>query len=372
MKLTLSDGTVFSGLPFGALREARGEVVFNTGMVGYVETLTDPSYRGQILVTTYPLQGNYGVPEGPFESSRIQVQALIVHHHCLSPSHHTSRRTLGAWLKSEGIPAIEGVDTRGLTRHLREHGTIAGELSLEENDGIASVSPGGYPTISEHIDMSSVVEVVAGEEVVCYTGGELKILVVDTGTKENIVRCLQDLGATVIRVPWKHPWEEYVNRVDGVMLTNGPGDPAQLSPQADRVRAALGYGIPIFAICLGHQLLAQAAGAKTYKLKYGHRSHNQPVVDLSTRRAYLTSQNHGYAVDASGLTTEWEEWFVNLNDGSNEGIRHKWKPFRSVQFHPESAAGPRDTRFLFDEFLGLAGECRVSRSGNSNAKSRLQ
>lgn len=207
---------------------------------------------------------------------------------------------------------------------------------------------------------------------VCYPGGELNILVVDTGTKENIVRCLQDLGATVIRVPWKHPWEEYVNRVDGVMLTNGPGDPAQLSPQADRVRAALGYGIPIFAICLGHQLLAQAAGAKTYKLKYGHRSHNQPVVDLSTRRAYLTSQNHGYAVDASGLTTEWEEWFVNLNDGSNEGIRHKWKPFRSVQFHPESAAGPRDTRFLFDEFLGLAGECRVSRSGNSNAKSRLQ
>lgn len=361
MKLTLSDGTVFSGLAFGALRAAQGEVVFNTGMVGYVETLTDPSYRGQILVTTYPLQGNYGVPLGPFESSRIQVQALIVHRYCSRPSHHTSQRTLGDWLKSEEIPAMEGVDTRGLTRHLRRHGTIAGELRLEEHERITSMSIGDQARDLEDIDMSSVVDLVAGKEVVYYPGGNLTILVVDTGTKESIVRCLQTLGATVVRVPWNLPWEEYLNEVDGLMLTNGPGNPAQLSEQIDRVRAAFHCGIPILGICLGHQLLAQAAGAKTYKLKFGHRSHNQPVLELPTQRAYLTSQNHGYAVDATGLSGDWEEWFVNLNDGSNEGIRHKSKPFRSVQFHPESAAGPRDTQFLFAQFLRMAGECRVSK-----------
>jgi carbamoyl-phosphate synthase small subunit len=219
--------------------------------------------------------------------------------------------------------------------------------------------------------MSSVVELVAAKEVTYYPGGELKILVIDTGTKENIIRCLQTFGATVIRVPWNHPWETYLNRIDGLMLTNGPGDPANLSEPIERVRAALHCGIPIFGICLGHQLLALAAGAKTYKLKYGHRSHNQPVVDLITQRAYLTSQNHGYAVDVSPLANEWETWFVNLNDGSNEGIRHKSKPFRSVQFHPESAAGPRDTRFMFEDFLKLAGEFRTANlkrdktSGNS-------
>jgi carbamoyl-phosphate synthase small subunit len=371
MKLVLSDGAVFSGQSFGALREAQGEVVFNTGMVGYVETLTDPSYRGQVLVTTYPLQGNYGVPEGPFESSQIQVQALIVHQHTLRPSHHTSQRSLGAWLKSQGIPAIEGVDTRRLTRHLQRHGTIKGQLLLEEHEQVDSLPEGDLPARSEDIDMSSVVELVAAKEVTYYPGGELKILVIDTGTKENIIRCLQTLGATVIRVPWNHPWETYLNRVDGLMLTNGPGDPVNLSEPIERVRAALHCGTPIFGICLGHQLLALAAGAKTYKLKYGHRSHNQPVVDLTTQRAYLTSQNHGYAVDVSPLANEWETWFVNLNDGSNEGIRHKSKPFRSVQFHPESAAGPRDTRFMFEDFLKVAGEFRTANlkrdktSGNS-------
>jgi carbamoyl-phosphate synthase small subunit len=371
MKLVLSDGTVFTGQSFGALREAQGEVVFNTGMVGYVETLTDPSYRGQVLVTTYPLQGNYGVPEGPFESSQIQVQALIVHQHCPRPSHHTSQRSLGAWLKSQGIPAIEGVDTRRLTRHLQKQGTITGQLIFEENEKVNFLPQGDHLISSEEVDMSNVVELVAAKEVMHYPGGELKILVVDTGTKENIIRCLQTLGATVIRVPWNHPWEPYLNRVDGLVLTNGPGDPARLSQPIDRVRRALHYGIPIFGICLGHQLLALAAGAETYKLKYGHRSHNQPVVDLTTQRAYLTSQNHGYAVDVTRLTKEWETWFVNLNDGSNEGIRHKSKPFRSVQFHPESAAGPRDTRFMFEDFLRNAGEFRTANlnrdktSGNS-------
>jgi carbamoyl-phosphate synthase small subunit len=362
MNLVLSDGTVFYGRSFGALREAQGEVVFNTGMAGYVETLTDPSYRGQILVMTYPLQGNYGVPEGPFESSRIQVQALIVHRHSESPSHHTSRRSLGAWLKDQGVPAIEGVDTRTLTRHLQRHGTATGKLLFAEHEVLPS-SPAGGPRASlEHIDMSNVVELVTPNKVVHYPGGDLKILVVDTGTKESIIRNLRTLGATVIRVPGSYSWETYLDSVDGLMLTNGPGDPGDLSGPIERVRVALQRGLPIFGVCLGHQLLALAAGGGTYKLKYGHRSHNQPVIDLSTQRAYLTSQNHGYAVDAAPLARDWETWFVNLNDASNEGIRHRSKPFRSVQFHPEAAAGPRDTRFMFEEFLAIVGECRITRS----------
>jgi len=359
MELVLADGTVFSGRSFGALCEARGEVVFNTGMVGYVETLTDPSYRGQILVATYPLQGNYGVPRGPFESARIQVQALIVHQLCHQPSHHTSLRTLGAWLESHGVPAMEGVDTRSLTRHLRRHGTIEGQLLLDERERKNSL--GGDLLVSpEAVEMADVIGVVAPKEVRHYPGGDLRILLVDTGAKENIVRCLQTLGATVIRVPWNDPWETYLDQVDGLMLTNGPGDPDQLSEliHLRRVRHALHAGIPLLAICLGHQWLALAAGGTVYKLKYGHRSQNQPVLDLTTRRAYLTSQNHGYAVDVAGLKDEWEPWFINLNDGSNEGIRHKTKPFRSVQFHPEAAAGPHDTRFLFEDFLRAAGECR--------------
>src|SRR5215831_4155558 len=360
MELVLADGTVFAGRSFGALREAQGEVVFHTGMVGYVETLTDPSYQGQILVATYPLQGNYGVPEGPFESSHIQVQALIVHQQCLRPSHHTSQRSLGAWLASQGIPAMEGVDTRRLTRHLRRHGTIEGQLRLDAREKQACLAAGDALTSLEAVDMAGVIGVVVPQEVRQYPGGELRILLVDTGAKENIVRCLQTLGATVIRVPWHYAWETYLEQVDGLMLTNGPGDPAQVAEPIHlrRVRHALHAGIPLLGICLGHQWLALAAGGQVYKLKYGHRSQNQPVLDLTTRRAYLTSQNHGYAVDVTGLEDAWEPWFVNLNDGSNEGIRHKTKPFRSVQFHPEAAAGPRDTRFLFADFLRAAGACR--------------
>jgi carbamoyl-phosphate synthase small subunit len=212
--------------------------------------------------------------------------------------------------------------------------------------------------------MTSVVDLVAPKELAQYPGGELRILLVDTGAKENIVRCLQALGATVIRAPWNYPWETHLDTVDGLMLTNGPGDPAQLSApiHLHRVREALQQNIPTFGICLGHQWLALAAGGQIHKLRYGHRSHNQPVLDLTTQRAYLTSQNHSYAVEAAGLANEWEPWFANLNDGSNEGIRHKSKPFRSVQFHPEAAAGPRDTRFLFKDFLRIADEYRTTRA----------
>ena len=345
MKLCFADGTVFAGQPFGADREVRGEVVFNTGMTGYVETLTDPSYRGQILVLTYPLQGNYGVPEGPYESDRIQIQGLVVSHYSAEPSHHAATKSLGAWLQAAGVPAIAGVDTRTLTRRLRERGTMNGFLladdtPLEEAGKLAAGT-----------DMKHVIDLVVPKEIVRYPGGGAQILVIDTGAKENIVHSLQQRGAGVIRAPFNADWEPLLDEVDGVLLTNGPGNPALQGGLIGRIRQIMARGMPIFGICLGHQLLSLAAGATTYKLKYGHRSHNQPVMDLTTRRAYVTSQNHGYAVRAQSLPPDWEPWFTNLNDDSNEGIRHRCLPFRSVQFHPEAAAGPRDTGYLFDEFL---------------------
>ncbi len=355
--LQLLDGRAYLGTSFGADRKVAGEAVFCTGLTGYVETLTDPSYRGQILVLTYPLQGNYGVPGGPdamrsMESRRIQVLGLVVSRHCDGPSHHESRQSLGAWLKSEGVPAIEGVDTRSLTKHLRSAGTMAGTLD-----------PGTVPTEAPvHRVDPDFVAAVAPAETTWHGGpGGLRILVVDTGCKENIVRSLVSRGASVVRAPYNAPWEKHLGEVDGLLLTNGPGDPAQLSSLAARIRSALALGMPTFGICLGHQLLAIAAGATTYKLKFGHRSQNQPVQETSTQRAYVTSQNHGYAVDKSSLGSDWEQWFVNLNDGTNEGIRHKFRPFRSVQFHPEAAAGPQDTAYLFDEFLHMAAEVKSGR-----------
>lgn len=358
MKLVLADGTAFHGRSFGAPMEVRGEVVFNTGMVGYVEALTDPSYRGQILVLTYPLQGNYGVPDGPFESARIQVQGLIVHHHSDRPSHHAAARTLASWLHAHRVPAMTGVDTRSLTRHLRTHGTIDGQLLFEDRErGKRLVPPAA-------VDMSTVVDLVTPSEVTYHGDGKLRVLVVDTGAKENIVRCLQERGASVIRIPWNRPWDSYFDGGDALVLTNGPGDPARLADpvQLRRIERAMDLEIPILGVCLGHQWLAQAAGATIVKMKYGHRSHNQPVLDLRTRRAYLTSQNHGYAVDVTPLAADWEPWFVNLNDESNEGIRHRHKPFYSVQFHPDAAPGPRDTRFIFDELLAAAAASRRRRA----------
>ena len=355
MNLVLADGTVFPGRPFGAKREVRGEVVFNTAMTGYVEALTDPSYRGQILVMTYPLQGNYGVPKGGFESGQIQVQGLVVYHYASGPNHHESVRTLGEWLQADGVPAIEGVDTRTLTRRLREQGTTDGFLLGE------GLSLDEAKKNADAVQMRQVVDLVTSREIVRHPGGDLRILVVDTGSKENIIRSLQARGASVIRSPFFADWERLVDEVDGVMLTNGPGDPADADQLVGQLRTILAKGVPLLGICLGHQLLALAAGAKTYKLKYGHRSNNQPVMDLATRRAYVTSQNHGYAVRDDSLPPGWEPWFVNLNDGTNEGIRHQYRPFRSVQFHPEASAGPHDTAYLFDDFLHIVGQMRKAR-----------
>jgi carbamoyl-phosphate synthase small subunit len=349
MNLLLSDGSLFEGRPFGADRQVFGEVVFNTGMTGYVEALTDPSYRGQILVLTFPLQGNYGVPAGPFESGRIQVQGLVVSRHCTIPGHHASVRTLEDWLKDEGVPAIEGVDTRALTRRLRQSGTMEGALLSGSGANAAE---------AEKVDMREVIRLVAPREMVRYLGGELQILVIDTGCKESIIRSLRERGASVIRAPFFADWDALLDEVDGVVLTNGPGDPTDLGALVERLRGVLARGLPTFGICLGHQLLALAAGARTYKLKYGHRSFNQPVINRVTGKAFLTSQNHGYAVDERSLPQDWEPWFLNLNDGTNEGMRAALRPFRSVQFHPEAAGGPRDTAFLFDDFLRIVGEAR--------------
>jgi carbamoyl-phosphate synthase small subunit len=362
MNLILEDGTRLRGRLFGARREVGGEVVFNTGMSGYVESLTDPSYRGQILVTTYPLQGNYGVPAprerdllgDAFESDRIQVQGLVVLRHAERPSHYAARTSLGQWLTRSGVPALEGVDTRALTRKLREHGTMTGWL-VEEGTSLAEAR-----RRAETVRMDEVCKAVAPNEVVRYPGGDLRIMLVDTGCKDSIIRALLRRGASVVRVPFHADLSKYLPEVDGVLLSNGPGDPKHMMPLVHQIREVLfPAGKPIFGVCMGNQLLALAAGGDTVKLKYGHRSQNQPVQDLLTRRCYVTSQNHGYVVRDDSLPAEWEPWFVNVNDGSNEGIRCRTRPWSSVQFHPESAPGPEDAAFLFDDFLRRTGSSRV-------------
>jgi carbamoyl-phosphate synthase small subunit len=362
MKLILEDGTVFYGQAFGAANAVCGEVVFNTGMSGYVETLTDPSYRGQILVPTYPLMGSYGVPDSrrvgsidaPYESDGIQVQGLVVQNYIQDHSHHAATRSLGEWLKAEGITAVSGIDTRTLTRRLREHGTMKGwlvprDMSFEEAQRIA-VS----------VDMTSnVFRLVAPTAPVRYEGSGPSIMVVDVGAKDQIVRSLLERGTSVVRVPWHAALSELSNDVDGILIGNGPGDPADLSELIAQVRELLvRFEGPVFGVCLGNQILALAAGGSTYKLPYGHRGVNQPVHDLLTRRCYVTSQNHGYAVDDDALPDDWEPWFVNINDGTNEGIRSRTKPHYGVQFHPEARPGPEDTRFLFDDFIRHASRMR--------------
>ena len=339
MKIFLEDGTLFEGESFGAPKTVSGEVVFNTGMTGYVESLTDPSYAGQILVCTYPLIGNYGVPDKKFfESEKIQVAGLVVAEYSGNYSHHAAEKSLGEWLKESGVPAITGVDTRALTKKLREHGVMLGQLSN-----------GKAPKKFTDPNEENLVARVSIRNRKVYGNGPIKIIAVDCGMKENIVRSMTRPETTLIRVPWDYDFttEEY----DGLLLSNGPGDPTMCAATITNIRKAMSEGKPILGICLGNQLLALAAGARTYKLKYGHRSQNQPCLDASTGRCYITSQNHGYAVDAKSLPPDWEEWFTNANDGSNEGIRHKTKPWRSVQFHPEASPGPTDTAWNFDEFL---------------------
>jgi carbamoyl-phosphate synthase small subunit len=361
MKLLLEDGTEIEGEGFGAAKAVAGEVVFNTGMTGYVETLTDPSYRGQILVCTYPLVGNYGVPgpraagtlEGPYESDRIQVQGLVVQHYHAAYSHATAARSLGEWLQSEEIPAISGADTRALTRKIRENGTMKGWLLPNGATGDQARNS------ADEVVMSQVFDLVAPGETKTYPAGSLTVLLVDVGAKDNIVRAMLARDVTVVRASWRADLAQLARQADGVLIGNGPGDPKDLGPLIDQLSALMvDYDKPIFGVCLGHQILALAAGGDTYKLKYGHRGVNQPVQDLLTRRCYVTSQNHGYAVRDESLPEAWEPWFINLNDGTNEGLRARLKPFYSVQFHPEAAPGPEDTGALFDDFVRLMGAMR--------------
>lgn len=355
--LVLQDGTRFKGKSFGYEKSVAGEVVFNTAMVGYPESLTDPSYAGQLMTLTYPLVGNYGVP--PFtagenglatfmESDRIYASAIIVSDYSEAHSHWNSCESLADWLKREHVPGVTGVDTRQLTKVLREHGVMMGRLVFSEDEGPGSTGDTEFPE-----DYSTVnwVERVSCKEVIRYNeGAGRKVVLVDCGVKNNIIRCLVRRGVEVVRVPWNYDYTDM--QFDGLFLANGPGDPDRCVAAVEVLRKQMSASRkPICGICMGNQLLAKAGGATIYKLKYGHRSHNQPVREVGTNRCYVTSQNHGYAVDAATLGNDWRELFVNMNDNSNEGIRHAVNPWFSSQFHPEACSGPVDTEFMFDRFI---------------------
>lgn len=335
-------------MPFGHSSSRAGEVVFNTGMVGYPEALTDPSYSGQILTLTYPLIGNYGIPaeqrvenlDAAFESDKVQIAGLIIAEYPGNHYHWSATKSLDQWLSEHRVPAIAGIDTRALTIHLRDKGSMLGKILLND-DELPFQNP----------NEENLVAAVSIPDPVVYEGGDKHIVVVDGGCKHSILRSLLKRGATVIRVPWDYDFLD--ERFDGVLISNGPGNPKQCSKTISNVERAMSLGRPIFGLCLGHQILSLAAGADTYKLKFGHRGQNQPCSAVGTNRCYITSQNHGYAVDDSKLPQGWEPWFTNANDGSNEGIRHQTRSFMSVQFHPEAAPGPVDTNFLFDRFVEL-------------------
>ena len=349
--LVLEDGTKFHGKSFGYDAPVAGEVVFNTAMMGYPESLTDPSYAGQLMTLTYPLVGNYGVP--PFsieenklatfmESDKIYASAIIVADYSEQYSHWNAVESLADWLKREHVPGITGIDTRQLTKVLREHGVMMGKIIFDDE-------PENIP--SAEYEGVNWVDRVSCKEIIHYNeGAGKKVVLVDCGVKNNIIRCLINRGVEVIRVPWNYDYTAM--DFDGLFLGNGPGDPDMCEDAVNIIRKQMSQSRkPICGICMGNQLLAKAGGATIYKLKYGHRSHNKPVREVGTNRCYVTSQNHGYAVDARTLGTDWRELFVNMNDGSNEGVCHKENPWFTSQFHPEACSGPIDTEFMFDRFI---------------------
>jgi len=346
--LVLEDGAIFEGKVIGHMVPTAGEVVFNTGMVGYPEALTDPSYKGQILSLTYPLIGNYGVPYSHmvnglvdvFESNQIQVQGLVMTEYSFEFSHWNAEKSLHEWLKEHQVVGLYGIDTRKLTKKLRQRGSMLGKIMMMGQDQ-AFYDP----------NQDNLVQLVSVHEPLVYGSGKKTVILIDCGGKLNIIRSLVGRGIQVKRVPWNYDFLS--DDFDGVMISNGPGDPQMCQPTVARVRKLLSGNRPVFGICLGHQILSLAAGAETYKMKFGHRSQNQPCREVGTERCLITSQNHGFAVKPNGLSSEWAPWFINANDGSNEGIRHHTKPFMSVQFHPEATPGPTDTSFLFDRFTDL-------------------
>jgi carbamoyl-phosphate synthase small subunit len=370
-KLVLEDGAEFSGWSFGKAKSQAGEVVFTTGMAGYPQSLTDPSFRGQILVATYPLVGNYGVPvkaktaEIPFddrgiplffESGRVQVSGFVVAEACEEPSHFASGASLSVWLEKNNVPGIYGIDTRALTVRLREQGVMRGKILVEGTRDVtldSGIVANPVADVSPQ-DMKSFRQAGGND-------GLPRIALIDCGAKANIYRCLLERNVEIIRVPWNYDLSglEY----DGLFLSNGPGDPKDCGRTIAAVRRAFSVGKPIFGICLGNQIMALAAGGDTYKLPYGHRGQNQPCIEMGTGsraswRCYITSQNHGYAVRGETLPKDWEPWFINANDGTIEGIRSTRFPFSAVQFHPEGCPGPRDTEFLIDRFLDQVREAK--------------
>jgi carbamoyl-phosphate synthase small subunit len=364
-KLLLKDGSIWQGESFGAPISAAGEAVFATGMVGYPESLTDPSYRGQILVMTYPLIGNYGVPpSSTWESGKIQVAGLVVSTYNDTPSHFLSRRTLAKWLQAEKIPALEIKDTRALTLHLREKGCVLGILSMgnippqsplilrgEQSEFPPSYNKRGVGGDIRFADpnLCNLVAEVSVKRLKIIGKGKKTIVVLDCGVKQNIIRELLKRNVKVIQAPWNFNPFKAKTKFHGLLVSNGPGDPKMCQATIVTVRQAIAKKIPIFGICLGNQILALAAGGDTAKMKFGHRGQNQPVSLIGTKRCYLTTQNHGFEVKK--VPKGFRQWFINLNDGTNEGIIHHSKKFMSVQFHPESCPGPMDTSWLFDYFL---------------------
>ena len=362
--LVLEDGTIFIGKGFGATRKLTGEVVFSTSMVGYPEALTDPSYKGQILSLTYPLIGNYGVPSYDlnygiplyFESERIQTSGLIIHELCTEPYHWASTRTLDRWLLDENIPGISGVDTRRLTKKLRTHGVMLGLIQVYAEG--EEPNPDSLLKEAKNIpdpNLTDLVKEVSVKDPVQYNvDGKYNVALIDCGVKYSIIRNLLRRGINVVRVPYDFSAKEILEyHPDGVFLSNGPGDPKKCVKTIASVRELV-EKVPLMGICLGAQILTLSQGGDTYKLKFGHRSQNQPALDLKTNRCYITTQNHGYAIDTQCFSkTPLEPWFVNANDKTIEGVKHKSKPVFAVQWHPEASPGPYDTEFLFDTFAKM-------------------
>jgi carbamoyl-phosphate synthase small subunit len=360
--LKLSNGREFTGELIGAPVASSGELVFTTGMVGYSEALTDPSYFGQILLFTYPLIGNYGIPSLPsnleiensrgFESARVHASAVIVANDSEEVFHWTSHQTLNAWLKQQNVPGIVGLDTRQLVHMIREEKQLFGIVipdGAQSSRSLAEEIPSDFPAVFFDPSAHEVVRAVSCKQPYLLGRGSKRVAVVDTGVKWNILRQLVNHGAEVQVLPWNYD----LTKVDtsGYLLSNGPGDPEKTGDLRERIKGLFETDRPILGICLGHQLLALAAGATTSRMAYGHRSHNQPVQLVGTRKGYITSQNHGFVVNVGSLPDDWAPWFINANDQTIEGIRHRTRPYRSVQFHPEAAGGPRDTGWIIEQFV---------------------
>lgn len=343
--LILETGRAFTGSsPVWLEKPISGEVVFSTGMTGYLETLTDPSYQGQILCFTYPLIGNYGVPSPEFwESKKIHAFGVIMNQACTNWNHHAGLHSIQEWLEKQHIPYIVGIDTRALTKTLREAGSMLGAILPAGHTQESFFNPNAADLVGQVTHPR--------KEILSHSAARKKIVVIDCGMKENILRALQKFPIEIHRVPYNHDFTH--EAFDGIFISNGPGDPGMCAQTISILKKAMLQEKPIFGICLGTQLLGLAGGAACRKLLYGHRGHNQPCIDVANHRCYITSQNHGYAIDEKSLPAEWQITFRNLNDGSVEGIAHRELPFFAVQFHPEAAPGPTDTYWLFEKFYQL-------------------